>query len=138
MNLQSYVLVTFCLMCVAFMGCDNSSGPTMHAVVGTLTHQGEPIPEMMVCFEPVNADINPSSSCVTDENGKFELKAGNTKGVKPGEYIVFVVDPASLMGGKTSTEPAYLAVLKKYGSPEDSEMRITIDGAKHDYELKLD
>ena len=120
------------------MGCDSSSGPTMHAVVGTLTHQGEPIPEMMICFEPVNANINPSSSATTDENGKFELKVGKTKGVKPGEYVVFVADPASFLGGKTSTKPAYLAVLKKYGDPKNSEMRVTIDEAKYNYELKLD
>ena len=124
-------------MCVAFIGCSNSS-PGMHAFVGTLTHQGQPIPEMMVCLQPLDADVNPASSCITDDEGKFELKVGNAKGVKPGEYIVFVLDPAAAMGGKTSTEPAYLAVLEKYGDPEKSSIRMTINEAKHDYELKLD
>lgn len=110
----------------------------MHAVRGTLTHNGEPIPEMMVCFDPVDADKNPASSAITNDKGEFELQVGNTKGVAPGEYIVYVQDPAAVMGGKTSKEPSYLAVLETYGSRDSSTTRITIEEAKYDYDLKLD
>ncbi len=110
----------------------------MHAVNGTLTHNGEPVPEMMVCFDPVDAGKNPASSDVTDAQGRFELQVGNTMGVAPGEYIVFVQDPIAVMGGTTSKEESYQAVLKKYGDVESSPIRITIDEAKYDYELKLD
>jgi len=110
----------------------------MHPVRGTLTHNGEPVPKMLICFDPVNADINPASEAVTDKDGKFELKVGNTKGVAPGEYMIYVQDPAAVQGGKTSTEPGYLKVLEKYGDPTTSEKRITIEAAKYDYELKLD
>ena len=110
----------------------------MHAVRGTLTHKGEPIPEMLICFEPVDADNNPASEAETDQQGKFELKVGNTMGVMKGEYYVYVLDPIAIQGGKTSTDPAYLEVLQKYGSRELSDIRITIDAATNDYELKLD
>lgn len=139
-NLQ-FFRVAFCLLplaaCVALSGC-TKSGPTMHAVRGTLTHNGEPIPEMLICFHPVNADVNPASEATTDAEGKFELKVGKTVGVMPGEYHVYVLDPIGIQGGTTSTEESYQTVLKKYGSREKSDIKITIDAAKYDYELKLD
>ena len=142
MNSHFFYRVIFCLMplaaCVVFSGCSSGDGPSMKAVRGTLTHNGEPIPQMLICFHPVDEDKNPASEAETDENGKFELKVGNTMGVAPGEYKVFVLDPAAVQGGKTSSDPAYLEVLRKYGSLEKSEMRITIEDAKTDYELKLD
>ena len=55
-----------------------------------------------------------------------------------GEYYVYVLDPMAIHGGKTSTDPAYLKVLEKYGSREKSDIKITVDAAKQDFELKLD
>ena len=142
MNFQSFIRVVFFLLpmatCLFFSGCWQNSGPTMHAVRGTLTHNGETIPGMLICFDPVDADNNPASEAITDSEGKFELKVGNTLGVAPGEYIVYVQDPAAVQGGKTSTEPSYLNVLKKYGNRDTAEIRMTIDSATYDYELKLD
>jgi len=141
-NSNCFCRVIFSLMvlvaCMVFSGCFSNSGPTMHAVRGKLTHNGRPIAEMMVCFEPVDGDRNPASSAVTNSHGEFELKVGNTLGVAPGEYIVYVQDPVAVMGGRTSTEPSYLQVLETYGERESSEMRITIKEATYDYELKLD
>jgi len=110
----------------------------MHPVQGTLTYRGEPIERMLVCFDPVDGDKNPGSSGVTDEQGKFKLKVGKTMGVAPGEYIVYLQDPAEIMGGRTSTDPSYLEILKKYSDPQESKIRITIEKAKYDYQLKLD
>ena len=110
----------------------------MHAVRGTLTHNGESVSDMLICFEPIDRDQNPASEAITDQYGRFELRVGKTRGVMSGEYIVYVQDPASIQGGQTSTDPNYLKVLEKYGSPELSGKRIMVDSAKTRYELKLD
>jgi len=117
-------------------GCD--SGPKMHDVEGTLTHDGTPIPEITVIFHPVDQNANPQASAITDENGRFVMQVGRTMGVRPGEYIVYVQDPAALQGGQTSTEEAYLGVLEKYPSQEVSTHKIQVDADMKNLDLKLD
>lgn len=124
------------VLAVVISGC--SSGPNMNKVYGTLTHKGKPIPKMQIHFFPVDADKNPASSAITDENGKFEMKVGSTQGVATGEYIIYVQDPIAVMGGTTSEDEAYQAVLKKYGSKEKSTKKITVEQYMGDFKLELD
>lgn len=124
-------------MAMLLTGCGgNDSG--LYRVEGRLTHDGEPIPEMNIIFVPEDTGIHPESYATTDAQGQFEMKVVSTPGVAPGKHTVYVQDPAAVQGGRTSTEPGYLAVLKKYGSEESSPYEITVEEDLYDLELKLD
>ncbi|WDI42145.1 carboxypeptidase-like regulatory domain-containing protein [Bremerella sp. P1] len=124
-------------MAFAFTACGgNSSG--LYEVKGRLTHDGQPIPEMMIYFIPEDTGNNPESYATTDAEGRFEMKVVNTPGVAPGKHTVYVQDPAAVQGGQTSTDAGYLAVLEKYGAEETSPYTITVEEDLPDLELKLD
>lgn len=131
------LLVLGAWLLVPAIGC-NTSGPTMYSVEGTLTHNGKPIPKMYIVFTPVNTDENPESTAMTDDNGRFELKCGSIDGVAAGDYKVYVQDPKSLMGGKSSEDSDYQKVLEKYGDPTKTTVQYTIDSNMTDFELTLD
>jgi hypothetical protein len=124
-------------LCLALVGC-GSGDVDLYEVSGRLTHNGTPIAELEVVFYPDNSAENPLSSGFTDDEGKFVMMVGTANGVAPGNYTVYVQDPAALQGGQTSEAPDYQAVLNKYGSLEESSYKITIDDDLHDLELKLD
>ncbi len=137
-NAHSFLLLLAIVpMALAFTACGgNDSG--LYQVKGQLTHEGEPIPGMKVYFIPEDTANHPESYATTDEEGRFEMKVVNTPGVAPGVHTVYVQDPAAVQGGKTSTKPAYLAVLKKYGKEKTSPFTITVEEDMTDLELKLD
>lgn len=125
------------LLSLVATGC-GQEGPRMYDVRGQLTHQGQPIPQMTVIFRPENLGKHPESSATTDAEGRFVMRVGSTEGVAPGKHTVFVQDPAALHGAQTSDDPAYQAVLQKYGSPKTSPYTITVEDDLGDLELKLD
>lgn len=121
----------------AFTACGgNDSG--LYQVKGRLTHDDEPIPDMKIYFIPEDTGIHPESYATTDDEGRFEMKVVSTPGVAPGKHTVYVQDPLAVQGGKTSTDRAYQAVLKKYGDEESSPFTITVEEDMPDLELKLD
>ena len=82
-----FVCVLLCLVC----GC-GPSGPVMHPVSGTVTHQGKPLPLGMVMF--VAKDGPPSRPATIDEQGRFQLEA------VAGEHAVAVVAMPPREGGR--------------------------------------
>lgn len=133
--LMGMVVVLPLTLAVSGCGGDDSG---LYQVQGQLTHQGEPIPDMKIFFVPEDTGKNPESYATTDAEGRFEMKVVKTPGVAPGKHTIYVQDPLAVQGGKSSTEKAYLAVLRKYGSEESSPMTITVEEDLWDYELKLD
>ncbi|QEG42686.1 hypothetical protein [Roseimaritima ulvae] len=117
------------------VGCGNDSG--LYEVEGTVTHNGQPVPKLLVVFRPDDLTTGAESMGETDEQGNFVMKVGRTEGVFPGPHTVYVDDPAALQGGSSSDDPGYQEVVKKY-SADASDYRITIDGDTYDLELKLD
>ena len=73
----------------------------------------------------------------TDKNGKYELKIGSAGGVVPGKYTVTCSDPAAMMGGKSSDDPNYAIVCKKYAQGT-SKYVIDVQKSDSNLELKLD
>lgn len=135
---RSFILMLLVLPLIfAVSGCGGDDSG-LYQVKGRLTHQGEPIAKMKIFFVPEDTGKNPESYATTDAEGRFEMKVVNTPGVAPGKHTVYVQDPLAVQGGKSSTDKAYLAVLKKYGSEESSPMTITVEEDMRDFELKLD
>ena len=92
---------------------------------------------MYISFLPDNEQTKAASTGASDENGRFEMRIGGTPGVYPGEVTVTAHDPLIEMGSKSSTDPDYLEVIKKY-APGKSTMKLTIDKNMSDLQLNLD
>jgi hypothetical protein len=92
---------------------------------------------LYITFAPDDLQTKAMSTGATDKNGHFEMKIGSTPGVYPGQHTITAHDPLVDMGSKSSTEPDYLEVCKKY-APGKSPMKITIDKSNSNMELNFD
>ncbi len=139
MNKQfAYKQLAFALLGILSMtilGCGPSSD--LHKIKGVVKHNGKPVPSLYLTFMPEDPMKQSASSSLTDASGRFELKVGSTGGVAPGSYIVTASDPAALMGGKSSDDPDYKTVCKKYAQGT-SKYKITVDKNNSNLELALD
>ena len=99
---------------------------------GTLLYNGEPVPEAIVVFTPVDAASNfPGGSARTNMEGRFVLQAYPTyDGAVPGDYIVSAIK-TQLIELQTTDPDADKTMAKsllpdKYFSSKTSDLRATI------------
>jgi hypothetical protein len=112
-------------------------------IEGVVTHNGAPVPNLMIWFEPTSG--RPSWG-ISDKSGRFVLDYDlDHDGAIVGNHTVWVLedpalnDPTAMMGKarpKRSTE--LQEILKKYGSKETSPLKVEIKKADRNFELKLD
>jgi hypothetical protein len=128
-------------------------------VSGTVTHNGQPVPGLVVSFVPEAATQTGVSTGETDDNGKFDLTVVKTrkKGAVVGTHKVWVSRPREPFvepGDKEATAklrkqkqqaaasaakppPDFTEILKKYGNQDKSPLTVEVkDGPP--MELKLD
>ncbi len=135
MNHRTLLMLLGCVGFVFAVGC--GSGNDLMQVKGTVTHQGKPVPNLYLTFMPTDPHKQAPSSSTTDATGKFELKVGGQGGIMPGKYIITASDPAALMGGKSSDDPVYKDICKKYAQGT-SKYQIEIKESNRNFELMLD
>ncbi len=133
----SHVTFTLCFLGLVMLGGCDSSRSHLHHIKGTVTHQGQPVAGLFIVFTPDDDTVAADSMGMSNENGEFEMMVGSAPGVFPGPHTVVVSDPMALQGGKSSDEPAFLAVIEKY-APGVSTYKLTIDEDNDQLELKLD
>jgi len=80
-------------------GC--GGGPAYHPVRGTVTLDGDPLPEANVTFRPEQED-GPWGIGRTDEKGQYTIRAGQEEGLPAGDYEVRV---STYMGGNPQPDP---------------------------------
>ena len=70
-------------------GCGGKSpGPVLAPVQGTVTLDGQPLPNARVVFQPSGENASPSIG-ETDDKGAFELAFNRRcKGALPGQHVV--------------------------------------------------
>ena len=124
------------IACVILLAGCGQDGPKLYAIKGTATHAGKPLARLYISFVPDDQNTKASATAVTDENGKFEMEIGSTKGVYPGQHTILAADPLATVGGKSSDDPGYIAVTKKYGM--NSPYKMDIQKNEYNLELKLD
>ncbi len=117
-------------------GC-GESGPKLYKIKGTLTFKGKPVPYVLLTFTPDDQNTKSPATSGTDEKGQFEMKIGSEPGVFPGQHTISCMDPQSIMGGKSSTDPDYIAVITKY-APGKSTKTINIEKNDTNMQLSLD
>jgi hypothetical protein len=136
--LPASILVVF-LTVVA--GC-SSRGPQIVPIEGTVSHKGEPVPNVHIYFAPT--DGRPSWA-VSDANGHFKLNYdAEHEGAKVGTHEVWIldeganVDPTVAMSGGPlpKRNPAIRELAKKYS--KDSPLTVEVTKADRNFELRLD
>jgi hypothetical protein len=127
------------IVCVCAAGC-GSGDPKIVEVSGTLTYKGNPVPNVLVNFEPQNGRM---SSGQTDEKGHFKLNYERGRdGALVGKHRVFVINKQTAAGpgrepGKTGPVSGDMAVFfDKYG--EKSTVEVEIDKNTKEVNLKWD
>jgi hypothetical protein len=141
-------MTRFALLLLAFAfffvesGCTRS-GPQIVAIEGTVTHDGTPLSDLMIYFQPASGR---PSWAISDKNGHFVLDYDpDYDGAVVGNHTVWVLenpnasDPLLTSGKpKQKRSPEMKAVLDKYGSAENSPYKVEIKKADRNFQLKLD
>ena len=100
MRVSRIVLLLVLEICLV-SGCSSSqSGPKLAAADGTVNFMGKPLAGATVMFFPVKG---PMAMGISDENGKFQLSTGVSRGVVVGTVNATVVATSD---GKIETDPA--------------------------------
>jgi hypothetical protein len=146
------LLVALCALGAS--GCGGSE--QIVSVSGTVTHNGQPVPGLVVSFVPDAATETGVSTGETDRDGKYSLKVAKSgsSGAVVGKHKVWVSLPRQATAPTAGDQddkpnkpkatptaanvPAELApVLNKYGSLEKSPLAVEVKGGEP-IDLKLD
>lgn len=139
-----WLSIFLCSLLLTF-GCSGSGDRTvLRQVSGKLTRNGQPVPNLVVHFDPLGKG-RPSSG-TADKEGNFKLKYDHERtGIADGEFIIWVqfqpaspADEMAFQSGKQKHPPETQAILSKYGSPKMSPLRETIKADNPNVEVKLD
>jgi hypothetical protein len=132
------LLVICCLI-----GCSRG-GPEVVPIEGTVTHNGEPVPNLRIYFVPT--DGRPSWG-ISDAAGHFVLDYDpERKGAKVGTHKVWIVDDGALVdptvamsGGaaRPKRSPAISQIADKY-SQGKSTLEVEVKKADRNFQLRLD
>jgi len=87
-----------CMVLLLLTGCSGNDG--RHGVAGTVSLDGKPLEEGLICFRPMPGTGGPSAGCPI-QDGRFSLSAD--KGVFAGKFRVEIT--ASKKTGRKVKEP---------------------------------
>ena len=134
------------LICVAFLavvlGCGRG-GPEMIQVTGTITLDGNPVPEAAVMF--AGPEGGTPVTAITDGKGEFSLKAAagaNAVGVSKTGQGGGAAKPTSadnmlMPAGRAGAAPVQHVIPLKYADPRKSELKVDVKRGMAPVELKL-
>jgi hypothetical protein len=129
------------------VGCGSSTSvPFNPEVEGILRYRGKPLADVQVQFVPQleKGDTAPSSSGVTDSEGKFKLSAPSMAGAAIGKHAVLVIQgrPSSAAGKSRDEDGPRDAggnpqLPAAYRNPASTPVQVTITAEQHSYEIDL-
>ena len=126
-----------------FTGC-GPSGPQIVEIEGTVTHNGEPVPNLRIYFEPAKGR---PSWAISDGTGHFKLDYDlDFDGALVGQHTVWVVDegsnvdPTAIAAGAKMPKrnPNVAKIIEKYGKLETSPKKVEVTKADRNFKLELD
>jgi hypothetical protein len=132
------VLLTMGLLTGA-IGCGND-GPRLVDARGTVTLDGNPVPNATLTFVPKDGTGSPSYG-TTDGNGNYTLRYSRDKtGVLPGTHDVTIttdrVSPDDVPPGETP--PLFIPLPRKYSEKGTLTAEVTENRNVIDFELTSD
>lgn len=123
------------------LGCSRG-GPQIVPIEGTITHKGQPVPNVRIYFVP---DGRPSWA-ISDAEGRFKMNYdAEHDGAKVGTHKVWIidesgnVDPTLAMSGGPlpKRNPEIRALAEKYGQ-KNSTLKIEVTKADRHFKLELE
>lgn len=137
---RSFALLALGLASLGVSGCGDPDAPEIARVTGTVTHNGKPVPNLVVNFMPTEG--RPSWG-ITDEEGHYELEySADYMGAKVGHHKVYVVPNQVSMDGSVQAEgisPEELqAIRQKYGNEQTTQMEVDVTENPQVVDLALD
>jgi hypothetical protein len=140
-SLSRFLQILLIVSCI--VGCGRG-GPEIVPIEGTVTHNGEPVPNLRIYFVPT--DGRPSWG-ISDAAGHFVLDYDpERKGAKVGTHKVWIVDEGAIVdptvamsggGARPKRSPAISLIAEKY-SREKSTLEVEVKKAERNFQLKLD
>jgi hypothetical protein len=141
-------MLALLLATFAVAGCGNGKDKVV-TVTGKATHNGNPVPGVIVSFVPQGENEVGPSTGLTNESGEFTLTVFKTKerGAVVGSHKVCVSLPLKPDEDKEQRKnaaknpyaglsPDVVEVLRKYGRQETTPLTVEVTGDTLD--LKLD
>lgn len=126
-DVKRLLIVGFGLVVI---GC----GSKLPIVEGTVTLDGEPLPDARVVFESPD---RPTATAKTDQSGHYDMVTGSQRGMAAGSYRIAISAYKTKDGGTESPMPI-LVTPKKYNSVETSELAVEIlEGRNSDTDFEL-
>lgn len=137
MNSIRSIMIT--ASCFVLIGCGGTDGPKTVDVTGTVTLDGDPLPNATLMFKPEGSDnVYSGAYGFTDEEGVYSLvTSSNTEGAPPGKYRVEIstyAQPDEDEGTAASLEKIPIV----YNEESNLVVDVTADGGPYDFELKSD
>jgi hypothetical protein len=141
MNRMAWLAAGFAAV-FGLVGC-RLSGPEIVEIEGTVTHNGKPVPNLLIYFSPTGGRL---SWGISDANGRFVLDYDlDYDGAMVGTHKVWVsdesgnVDPTLAMSGaaRPKRDPAMAEILEKYGK-DKSQLTVEVKKRDKNFQLKLD
>lgn len=130
------------LSTVVLIGC-TGGGPQIVPIEGTVTHKGQPVPNVRIYFAPTGGR---PSWAISDEQGRFVLDYDlEHDGALVGTHSIFIVDeganvdPTLAMSGgpRPKRNPATRELAEKY-SQKNSTLKVEVTKADRNFQLQLD
>ena len=119
------------LLLVVLVGCGRSD---LGTVTGTVTLDGEPLPEAMVMITPVTGG-RPGAGR-TDAQGKYEIQHDRTsKGALLGEHVVEISTGDELANDDDTVTVIPEKIPAKYN--QNSELRMTVEAGSNVFDFDL-
>lgn len=134
--------LTIGIAAVLAAGCGQQKAEVV-PVEGTLTINGKPMGNVLIQFQPRKWPENIpvlSASAVTDDAGKFVLKAGDGRlGAPPGEHKVTLADNNLATEGEPDTKsgkpPLENRVPPECQTTTKTPLTITVEAGKKQYDV---
>jgi hypothetical protein len=132
------------LLAAALIGGCGPRGPEIVPIEGTVTHNGQPVPNVRIYFIPTEGRF---SWAISDQNGHFVLDYDpEHRGAKVGPHTVTVqdagadIDPTAAMSGapRPKKSPGIAKIIEKYGNKDTSPLQVEVKKADRNFQLKLD
>ena len=126
------VLGLVALLAMLAAGC---GGSNLGSVTGTVTLDGEPLPDALVMFNPI-AGGRPSAAR-TDASGKYELVYDRENmGAEPGEHLVEITTEDEVVNEDDTVTNVAEKVPTKYNA--ESDLRETVELGAQTIDFALD
>lgn len=110
-------------------------GPSLPTAGGTVTLDGEPLPDAKVVFE---APDRPMAVATTDHSGRYDVRTGSQRGIAAGRYKVAVSAYTTSDDGAEAPVPV-LRTPAHYNSAQTSGLTAEIKDGRNegiDFHLK--